>query len=124
MAHWQQCFYDPRLASKATKHAAQWQTTTTGEDEGNEDKNDDDNAASGSGSDGPIFDRITTPRSRGTSAAHYIYTILKMRHKLMYAKFGVLDWCRYHMKKYPSSINKRVDYFFEIYNERPLIACP
>ena len=34
----------------------------------NEDGNDDDNAASGSGSDGPIFDPIMTPRSnRGGS---------------------------------------------------------
>ena len=35
-----------------------------GDDDGNEDGNDDDYAAAGSGSDGPIFDTITTPRSR------------------------------------------------------------
>ena len=95
-----------------------------GDDDGNEDGNDDDNAASGSRSDSPIFDPITTPRSRGTSVAHYISTILRMRHKLLYAKFGVLDQCHYHMKKYLSSINKRIDYIFDIYNERPVIACP
>ena len=35
-----------------------------GANDGNEDKNDNNNAAAGSGSDGPIFDPITTPRSR------------------------------------------------------------
>ena len=39
-----------------------------GDDDGNEDRNDDDNAASGSGSDGLVFDPITTPQShRGGS---------------------------------------------------------
>ena len=36
-----------------------------GDNDGNEDGNDEDNAVSGLGSDGPIFDPITTPRSRG-----------------------------------------------------------
>ena len=35
------------------------------DDDGNEDVSDDDNAASGSGSNGSIFDLITTPWSRG-----------------------------------------------------------
>ena len=35
-----------------------------GDNDGNEDGNDDDNAAAGSGSDGPIFDPISTPHSR------------------------------------------------------------
>ena len=51
---------------------------------GNEDGNDDENAASGSGSVGPIFDPITMPRSCGVgsgdngdgtvAAAHYVST--------------------------------------------------
>ena len=50
----------------------------------NEDGNDDDSVAAGSGSDGPIFDPIATPRSRrggsgddddGAAAAmHYVST--------------------------------------------------
>ena len=88
-----------------------------GDDDRNEDRNDDNNAASGSRSDSLIFDPITTTRSSGTSVAHYISTILRMRHKLLYAKFGVLDWSRCHMKKtIPSSINNRIDYIFNIYN--------
>ena len=53
-------------------------------DDGNEDRNNDNNAASGSGSNVPIFDPITTPRSPGVilgdnrngaaAAAHFIYT--------------------------------------------------
>ena len=35
-----------------------------GNNEVNEDRNDDDNAASASVSNGPIFDKITTPWSR------------------------------------------------------------
>ena len=56
-----------------------------GDDDGNADGNDDDNTTSGSGSDGPIFNPITTPRSRGrgsgndgdgaVAAAHYISTL-------------------------------------------------
>ena len=49
------------------------------------------------------------------TAENYISTLLKMCHKLMYAKFGVLEWCRCHMKK-SSEINKRIYYIFEIYN--------
>ena len=55
-----------------------------GDDDGNEDGNDDNNVASGSGSDGPIFNLLTTPRSRGegsgdngdgaAAAVHYIST--------------------------------------------------
>ena len=43
--------------------------------------------------------------------------------KLLYAKIGILDWCRCHMKNIiPSSINKKIDYIFEIYNGSPLIT--
>ena len=59
------------------------------DNDGNEDGNDDDNTASGSGSDGQIFDPVMTPQSRGggsgndgnvdddegaTAAAHYVST--------------------------------------------------
>ena len=47
---------------------------------------------------------------------HYISTSLNMCHKLLYEKFGVLDWCRCHMNKTPISINKKIGYIFEIYN--------
>ena len=88
-----------------------------GDDNGNEEGNnygkDDNNASSGSGSDGPIFEPIITPRSCGGGSGNnggrrygcgalYIYpikTLLKMCHKLLYVKFGVLDWCRCYMKK-------------------------
>ena len=76
----------------------------------------------------------TTPRSYGgglgddgdgaTAAAHYISTILKMCNKLLYAKFGVFNWCRCYTEKNPISINKRIDYIFEICNESSLLACP
>ena len=59
----------------------------------------------------PIFDLITMPRSHGggsgsdgdgaAAAVRYISNLLKMCHKLLYAKFGVWDSCRYHMKKLP-----------------------
>ena len=110
-----------------------------GDGNGNEDRNVDDNAASGS--NGPILsrclgfaeeDRATTAtalRRRCTiylRVALYIYpikTLLKMCHKLLYAEFGGLDWCRCHIKKENLSlIHKRLDYIFEIYNESPLIA--
>ena len=42
------------------------------------------------------------------SMTDYISTILKMYHKLLYEKFGVLDWCRCHMKK-NSPNNKIID---------------
>ena len=55
-----------------------------GYDDENEDVNNDDNAASGSGSDVPIFNPITTPRSHGggfgddgdgaAATAHYVST--------------------------------------------------
>ena len=55
-----------------------------GDDNRNEDRNNDDNAASGSGSDSPIFDLIMTPRSHGggsgddgdvnVAATHYLST--------------------------------------------------
>ena len=55
-----------------------------GDNDGNEDGNDDNNTATGSGSDGPIFDPITTPRSRGggffdngdvaSATKHYVST--------------------------------------------------
>ena len=79
------------------------------DDSGNEDAKDNDNDASGSGYDGPIFSPITTNLSlRGgsgndgggdTAAVQYISTLLKMCHKLLYATFGVLDWCHCHTKK-------------------------
>ena len=56
----------------------------TNYDDGDNDGNKDDNAASGSGPDGPIFDPITTPWSRGgrsgddgngaAAVAHYVST--------------------------------------------------
>ena len=80
-----------------------------GYDDGNKDRNKDDNAASGSESDGLIFNLIMTPRSRGggsgddgngaMAAAHYISTLLKMCHKLLYAKFGVFNCCHCHIEK-------------------------
>ena len=81
-----------------------------GDDNRNEDGNNDDNAASGSGSNRNIFDPMTKPWSCGgglvnggdiaTSAAQYISTLLKMRNKLLHAKFGVFDWCRCHKKNH------------------------
>ena len=60
------------------------------DNDGNEDGNDDNNAAARSGSDGSIFDPITTPRSCGgglgddgdgaAAAAHYV----SMRWTIMY----------------------------------------
>ena len=84
-----------------------------GDNYGNKDGNDDDNAASESGSDGPIFDRsrrlglAEEDRATMTTALQprhtmyicvrlYIYptkTILKMCHKLLHANIGVLDLC-------------------------------
>ena len=65
-------------------------------------------ATTGSGSNGPIFDPITMPQSRGggsgdygnsaAASSHYISILLKICHKLLYAKFVILEWCRYHMK--------------------------
>ena len=78
-----------------------------GDDDGNDEIYEDDNVASGSVSDGTIFDPITTPRNcRGSgddrnsavAAANYISTLLKMCHKLLYAKFGGFDWCHCHIK--------------------------
>ena len=90
-----------------------------GDNNRNEDKKYDGNAASGSGSDGPIFDPITTLRSglglaendRSTmttdlwSRCHVylrvgiylphkypINSIVNMCHKLLYAKIGVWDY--------------------------------
>ena len=77
----------------------------------NEDGNDNDNAASVSGYDDTIFDTITIPWYPGGVRATigtvlrprltmylrvglYIYpikTLLKMCHKLLYAKFGVFE---------------------------------
>ena len=86
-----------------------------GDNYGNEDRNDDDNAAAGSGSDGMIFDPKTTPWSRLVLTEEdwatavmalqprstmyirvrlYIYpikTMVKMCHKLLYAKIGIMD---------------------------------
>ena len=79
-----------------------------GYDDGNKDINYDNTFASRSGSDGPIFDPIAMPWSRrGESGdrrrrydcgALYIYP-LKMGHKLLYAEFGVFNWCCCHTKK-------------------------
>ena len=113
-------------------------TTMTNYDDGDDDrdddrikdKNNDNNSASESVSDSLIFDPITTPRSCGegsgdnrdgsAAAAHSISTLIKIYHKLQYAKLDILCWCFSHMKKL-GSINKRKDYIFEIYNEIPLI---
>ena len=82
-----------------------------GDDDRKKDRNDEDNDAFGSDLDVPIFDLITTNRSYGGGSGNdvdvaaaveqYICTILKMCHKLLYAKFGILDWCRCHMKTKP-----------------------
>ena len=73
------------------------------------------NDTSGSGLNGHILDPITTTRSRGVVLVNYgngrygrgtlyiyiyLFIFFKMCHKLLYAKFGVLDWCYCHMKKY------------------------
>ena len=87
---------------------------------GNEDGNDDESATSGSGSNGPIFDPITTTwshlslseeylattktalRPRHTIYLHIgiylpykqpVNTIVNMCHKLLYTKIGVLELC-------------------------------
>ena len=88
-----------------------------GDNDGNEDKNDNGNAASGSGSNGPIFDLVTMPWCRGegmgnegngtAAVAHYISTRMiihlpyKYHIKYTYAKVGVLDLCYQNMKKSP-----------------------
>ena len=69
------------------------------------------------GYDGPIFDPITTPQSCGgglggngdsaLAAIHYISNLLNMCHKIIYTKFGILDWCRCHTKKNCISINEK-----------------
>ena len=91
-----------------------------GDNDGNEDKSDDGNAASGSGSDGWIFDPIATPRScldlveedwatitTGLRPRRHMYlrvgiylpykypinVIVNMRHKLLYTNIGVFDLC-------------------------------
>ena len=72
-------------------------------EDGNEYINDDNNSASVSGSGGLIFDTIIISLSCGGRSGNdgeviatmddYISTLLKMCHKLLYAGFGVLDWC-------------------------------
>ena len=72
-----------------------------GDDDGNKDGNDKENDASGSESDDPIFDLITATwyhvgvsGNGGNGAAameHLICIVLKMFHKLLYAKFVILD---------------------------------
>ena len=82
-----------------------------GYDGGNEYVNDEKNAASRSGSDGMIqschlgiMEEDQTTAAMALQTRHTIYirvvlyiypikTLLKMCHKLLYAKFGVLDWC-------------------------------
>ena len=80
-----------------------------GDNNGNEDVNNNGNTYLESGFEGPVFDPITTPWSCGKisgtnsggcyTCGHYISNILNMCHKLMCAKFGVLDWCRCHTEK-------------------------
>ena len=90
------------------------------DEDGDADGNENENATSGSESDGTIFGLTTTPRYRRviwvTTATAlwpqctiylcttlYICTInniLKMCHKLMYVKFGVLDWCLCYMENF------------------------
>ena len=121
-----------------------------GNNNGNEDWNNEDNVAFGLGSDGPIFDLIFTPWSRlslteddqatttmALRTRHHMYlrvgiylpykypinAIVNMCHKLLYTNIGILDLCCWNMKK-NSWINKRIDYILDIYNGRPLIACP
>ena len=74
------------------------------DDDRKEDGNNDKNGASGSGYDGLIFNPITTPWSCGggffengnnkEAVMNYICTLLNMYHKLLYAKFCLLDCCR------------------------------
>ena len=93
---------------------------TDGDNDGNDDGKDDDNAASGSGSNGPIFDPIATSwsllglaeedRATTTTALRplrhmylrvgiylpYKYPIddiVNMFNKLLYVQIGVLDLC-------------------------------
>ena len=83
-----------------------------GDEDKNKDSKNNGNDASVSGSDDPIFDQMIMSWSCGgesgdnfygsTAVAHYIYILLNMCHKRMYAKFGVLYWCRCHMKTNPS----------------------
>ena len=80
-----------------------------GTDHGNEDGNDNGNDAYGSGSDGKIFDPITTPLycigvsgndiDGNTAVVHYMSTLLNICHKLLNDNFDVSDWCRCHTKK-------------------------
>ena len=77
-----------------------------GDDYRNEDGDGNNKAASVSSSGGPIFDMIAIPRYRGggsgndgdstMAAAHYIYNLLKIFHKLLYENFGVFNWCCCH----------------------------
>ena len=118
MSHCQNWFYDLWLVSAANKYTTMSiydSIDEDGYDDGNKYRNQDNDATSGLESDGWIFDTITTPRSfRGglvyngdgeilgdASAVQYISTILKFCHKLLYTKFGVLDWCRCHMNPPP-----------------------
>ena len=62
-----------------------------GDNDRNEDGNDDDNAASRSGSDGPIFNPISAPRSRLGLAEKYeaTTTMVLWLRRHMYIRIGI-----------------------------------
>ena len=125
MEHRQQQFYDPWLASAATKRAAKWQTTTINmtKDITTETKTETVTRILLSDKDPMVRSSIKSRRlgiaeedwattemalrPQNTIYLHvrlYIYpikTILKMWHKLLYVKIGVLDLCCWNTKKSP-----------------------
>ena len=138
MAHWQQWFKNPCLASSMTKHTTMtnyYNGDENGDSNKNEDGNDNGNAASWSGSDNQIFYTIMMPWYCGggsvdnggsaTPTDNYIHTLLNFWHKLLYMKFGVFGCCHYQTKNInPSSVNTKIDYIFYIYNKITLIDFP
>ena len=116
ISNWQQWFYDPLLASVPTKHTVKWKTTTTEmiTEMTTEMKMETAIIMLLPGQDLMVWSLIQSWRlgmieedqmmtvTRATDRSHYISTILNMVHKLMYAKFRVLDWCQCHKKIKPS----------------------
>ena len=53
-----------------------------GDNDGNNDRNNNDNATDRSSSDGPVFDTITTPRSRlGLAEEKQATTVMVLRQR-------------------------------------------
>ena len=131
MAHCQQWFYNPWWTSKAPKNMTMVNYDKRdggGDEDKNKDSKNNGNDASVSGSDDPIFNPITTPRSwigiaeedwATTTMAlqprwtmylrigiylpykNPINAIVKMRHKLLYAKIEILDLCCWNIETVP-----------------------